>query len=79
MFNDTHNGQTHWDDCWKEHHACAVEKVERFRKAVNILKQQLETCAIEPTKGVKIDGWIEFIIISSQQALDKIDKLLGDE
>jgi len=22
-------GSTHWDECWKSHHGCAIAKIER--------------------------------------------------
>lgn len=26
------DGRTHWDECWRQHHDCAVAEVERLRR-----------------------------------------------
>jgi hypothetical protein len=38
-------GTTHWDGCWREHHACAVARVERLEKELAEAKaRRCENC-----------------------------------
>jgi hypothetical protein len=36
---------THWADCWRVHHPCAVAKIARLARAVRIQRQELLTIA----------------------------------
>lgn len=36
---------THWSDCWRDHHPCAVAKINRLAKVVRIQRQELLTIA----------------------------------
>jgi hypothetical protein len=30
------DGQTHWEGCWREHHACAVAEIERLLEVIDL-------------------------------------------
>lgn len=36
---------THWADCWRVHHPCAVVKIDRLARCVRIQRQELLTIA----------------------------------
>jgi len=36
MIYDRQRGKTHWPDCWRNHHECAIEKIERLSEIVEI-------------------------------------------
>jgi len=37
-------GSTHWEDCWKDHHACALERIAELEKRASSLVAALR-CA----------------------------------
>lgn len=34
--------QTHWLDCWKSHHECAITRVEVLQSALNGIRRTCE-------------------------------------
>ena len=38
---------THWDECWRSHHECAIAKIERLQKAL----RPFAVCAEHMTVG----------------------------
>jgi len=40
-------GSTHWDDCWRAHHGCAIAKIERELTAALVAQDVFKNAAVQ--------------------------------
>jgi len=61
--------RTHWFGCWKQHHECALARIEQLEKALNKIKESALT-AMNNTKDLTAQLEINQIIFE----VDKMEE-----
>lgn len=74
------DGRTHWDECWRQHHDCAVAEVERLRAMVAMGAEYIQS-AIN-SGDWKVDGacdpddWLQSALAFQRAAEPTLEPLL---